>query len=131
MEKQQYKSKTTQFFIDSVMSRYNLENISQDDLNILFQKYDDMISQEEHSLEHRIIREKLEEIKSIISFYEYYLKILGDQIPNRYKIQNVFSYYLDYLLFLKSQQENSLTKLSDIKNFPDIIERLRIKWNLN
>jgi len=131
MEKQKYKSKPTQFFVDSVMSRYNLENISQDELNILFQKYDDMISQEEHSLEHRSIREKLEEIKSITSFYEYYLKILGNQIPNKYKIQNVLSYYRDYLLFLKSQQENSLNKLSDIKNFSYIIKKLRIKWNLN
>ena len=130
MEKQRYKSKPTQSFVDSVMSRYNLENIHQDKLNILFQKYDDMISQEEHSLEHRTLGEKTKEIESVFTFYEHYLKILGEQIPNRLKIQNVYNYYKDYLLLLESQNSDPSTKLSDITSFFDEVKKLRIKWKL-
>jgi len=113
MEKQKYKSKSTELFVKDFLQMNKELNFSNEQLEEVFSKYDDMIYEQEHLVTRTTLKELILEKQASLNFYICYKNLLGDKVQHKSNLNAEIGFQTELLNFL-----NSLPYEDDYTIFP-------------
>lgn len=128
MKRQKYKSKSTELFVKDFLQMNKDLNFSNEQLEEIFSKYDDMIYEQEHSLTHTTLKEVIIEKQASLDFYTCYRNLLGDKVQHKSSLNAEIGFQTELLRFLKSLPYEDDYTIFPSNEYINAIKAASKKW---